>query len=1154
MLRRASPDHGSRPHRRTAARRTAARSAVGILAAAALAVSMGVTPTEPAAEAATSLPSGFQDTTVMSGLAEPTNVEFAPDGRVFVAEKRGVVMAFDSLSDSSPVVAADMRTQTFNYLDRGLLGMALDPGFPSRPYLYVAYTLDAKIGGTPPRWGTAGANDDECPTPPGANTDGCLVGGRVSRLTLSGNQVTAEKVLVEDWCQQFSTHSIGTVTFGSDGALYAGGGDGASFNYVDYGQDGHPESDATPDNPCGDPPSPVGTALSAPTAEGGSLRSQDLRTSGDPLGLDGTIIRIDPDTGAGLPDNPRASSSDANVRRVIATGLRNPFRFTVRPGTDEVWVGDVGWKQQEEINRLADPRGTVDNFGWPCYEGAGRQGGYEAAGLTMCNRLYDAGPSTVTTPYHHYAHTQDVVPGEPCGRTNGSSTSGVAFYEGGAYPADYDGALFFADYARGCIWAMQPGEDGLPDPDSVHTFVSEALPVELQTGPGGDLFYVDITGSLHRVSYSAGNAAPTARITTTPAPPSGSAPLTVRFDASTSTDPNGDPLSYAWDLDGDGQFDDSFAASPSRTYTGSGPVTVRLRVDDGHGGLNSTTTTVLVDAHAPQATISSPTGSLAWRVGQVISFSGEATDPEDGALPASALTWTLVQQHCPDDCHSHVVRKFEGVASGSFAAPDHEYPSHLELHLTATDSDGLPDSEVVRLDPRTVNLTVESSPPGRTLALGDTVLPAPFVRTVIAGSANSLAAPSPQRDTSGLHEFLGWSDGGARTHNVTAPDTSATYTASFASTPPAVFVPVAPTRLMNTATGYHTTRAKIGAGGTRDLTLAGRFGVPSDATSAVVTLTTRNATTSTALKAYPSGTSTPTPNTLYAKDSRATATSTVVKLGSNGALRLRNSNGSTDVSVDLQGYYLPRSPGTTYAPLTPTRLINTATGFNTTKAKISAGGTRDITLAGNYDVPTDATAAVVTLTARNATTSTALKAYPGGTASPDASVLHAHNGRALASTTVVKIGSNGAIRVRNTAGSVDVVADLQGYYLPRSPGTTYTPLAPKRLINTTTGFNTSQSKIGAGDTRDIALAGSNGVPGDATAAVVTLTSRNATTSTALKAYPSDASTPTPDTLYAHDGRATATTTVVKIGSNGAIRLRNSNGSVDVVADLQGYVR
>ena len=63
----------------------------------------------------------------------------------------------------------------------------------------------------------------------------------------------------------------------------------------------------------------------------------------------------------------------------------------------------------------------------------------------------------------------------------------------------------------------------------------------------------------------------------------------------------------------------------------------------------------------------------------MINFSGSGTDPQDGTLPASALSWSLILHHCPSNCHSHPLQDFVGVASGSFTAPDHEYPSSLEL-------------------------------------------------------------------------------------------------------------------------------------------------------------------------------------------------------------------------------------------------------------------------------------------------------------------------------------------------------------------------------------------------------------------------------------------------------------------------------------------
>ena len=225
------------------------------------------------ATASAAVPAGFTETTVFSGLTNPTAIRFSPDGRVFVAEKSGLIKVFSSLSATTPTVAADLRTNVHNYWDRGLLGMTLSPMFPTDPSIYVLYTYDHVLGSAAgaPKWGAVNGTSDGCPTPPGATMAGCVVSGRLSRLQLSGNlQVGPEQVLIEDWCQQFPSHSIGSLAFGADGMLYVSGGDGASFNYVDYGQSGDPL------NPCGDPPVPVGGSQTPPTAEGGALRSQAI--------------------------------------------------------------------------------------------------------------------------------------------------------------------------------------------------------------------------------------------------------------------------------------------------------------------------------------------------------------------------------------------------------------------------------------------------------------------------------------------------------------------------------------------------------------------------------------------------------------------------------------------------------------------------------------------------------------------------------------------------------------------------------------------------------------------------------------------------------------------------------------------------------------
>jgi glucose/arabinose dehydrogenase len=436
--------------------------------------------------------SGFQESIVFSGLTNPSQVRFAADGRVFVGEKSGLIKVFDSLTDTTPTTFADLRTQVDDYWDRGFLGMTLDPQFTTgRPYVYVLYTYDAAVGGTAPVW------NDACPTPPGPTTNGCVVSSRLSRLTASGNvQSGPEQVLINDWCQQFPSHSTGTLVFGPDGMLYASGGDGASFNFVDYGQVG---------NPCGDPPG--GSSPSPPSAEGGALRSQDVRTTSDPTTLHGALLRLNPDTGAAAAGNPNGGSSDANTRRIVAHGFRNPFRFTFRPGTGEVWLGDVGWNDWEEVNRITNPTGSVTNYGWPCYEGPERNLAYQNTNLSICTNLYNAGSGAIVTPYYAYTHNGQVVSGETCS-VGSSSISGLAFYQGGGYPASYNGALFFADYSRKCIWAMMPGGNGLPNPNAIQSFVPGAAgPVDLQIGPGGDLFYADYdTGTIRRITF--GSAPP----------------------------------------------------------------------------------------------------------------------------------------------------------------------------------------------------------------------------------------------------------------------------------------------------------------------------------------------------------------------------------------------------------------------------------------------------------------------------------------------------------------------------------------------------------------------------------------------------------------------------------------------------------------------
>ena len=258
----------------------------------------------------------------------------------------------------------------------------------------------------------------------------------------------------------------------------------------------------------------------------------------------------------------------------------------------------------------------------------------------------------------------------------------------------------------------------------------------------------------------------------------------MSFDGRSSSDPDGDVLTYAWDLDADGQHDDSTSATPSRTYTQNGAVTVSLRVSDTSGATDTDSVVVTVGNTAPVATLTAPTSATTWAVGESIAFSATATDAQQGSLPASAFFWELVLHHCPSTCHDHQVQEFAGVRNGAFDGPNHDYPAHLELRLTVTDVGGLTDTETVLLQPKTVQATFAASVPGLQLTVDDETASAPFTRTFITGSTHTVSAPATQTLANIEFTFSSWANGAPRVHQLTAT-ASATYTAQYSGGAPA---------------------------------------------------------------------------------------------------------------------------------------------------------------------------------------------------------------------------------------------------------------------------------------------------------------------------------------------------------------------------------
>ena len=264
-------------------------------------------------------------------------------------------------------------------------------------FVYALYTYDAPPGATAPVW------KDKCKKPPRHTTStGVSSPGNLVRIPVNPDGTAGKaKVLIKtEWCQQFTSHSVGHLAFGPDGyPLRERGRRARATSTADWGQlGGTLPATPTPANLCGDPPGASAHRSPVPTARGGSLRAQSpRRPAGEPVLLNGTVLRVNPKTGAGVAGNPMYNSADkkSNASRIVAYGFRNPFRFTFRPGTSEIWVGDVGEGKWEEINRV--PSATTKptpNFGWPCYEGAAMHNTFDALNLCIVLSADAAAPAT----------------------------------------------------------------------------------------------------------------------------------------------------------------------------------------------------------------------------------------------------------------------------------------------------------------------------------------------------------------------------------------------------------------------------------------------------------------------------------------------------------------------------------------------------------------------------------------------------------------------------------------------------------------------------------------------------------------------------------------------------------------------------------------
>ena len=222
-------------------------------------------------------------------------------------------------------------------------------------------------------------------------------------------------------------------------------------------------------------------------------------------------------------------------------------------------------------------------------------------------------------------------------------------------------------------------------------------------------------------------------------------------------------MTYSWTF-GDGAT--STQANPSHTYTVAGPYQARLTVSD---GVNSTLSTPLsISAgNRPVVTLTTtPADNGLFRAGDVITFSGTATDAEDGTLPASAYTWNIDFLH---EGHVHPGTPITGVTSGTFTIPTsgHDFSgfTRYRITLTVTDSSGLQSAQSATVFPDKVNLTFDTAPGGLTLYLDGIAHTAPFVYDTLKGFNHTIEARNQTVGTT-TYTFASWTDGGTQQHTL----------------------------------------------------------------------------------------------------------------------------------------------------------------------------------------------------------------------------------------------------------------------------------------------------------------------------------------------------------------------------------------------------
>jgi hypothetical protein len=401
---------------------------------------------------------------------------------------------------------------------------------------------------------------------------------------------------------------------------------------------------------------------------------------------------------------------------------------------------------------------------------------------------------------------------------------------------------------------------------------------------------------------------------------------------------------------------------------------------------------------------------------------------------------------------------------------------------------------------------------------------------------------------------------GPRTATLTftdnAVDSPQTVTLTGTGTIGGQFVPIAPVRIYDTRLNG---TGPLGSGGTRDVQVTGSL-VPASAVAVVLNVTVTNTTAASHLTVFPTGIVPPTASNLNWTPGQTVPNLVEVPIGAGGQVSFYNPYGSTDLILDLQGYVGAAAarpgPAGFFKALSPLRVLDTRIGVGAPTARVGAQGSIDVQITGRGGVPQAGVSAVVlNVTVTNPSSPGDLRAFPTGGAPPLVSNLNFSPGQTVPNRVVVKVGAGGMVTFFNAYGTVDVVADVGGWFTdssdPLATGAGFIGVTPSRILDTRNGAGPLRS----GETRPLTVTRGS-VPSVRSstpprAVVLNVTVTNPSVASYLTVFP-DGAPPMASDLNFVAGQTVPNLVVVKVASDGTIELFNFGGSVDVVVDLVGW--